>query len=602
MAIGTLIFGVSAAEMSAPARQKRAKARYYYLQSVSRDLTDTLSDAVFELQKRAYRSDPTYPEAASAYGMSRLQLDYELDPEEEEVIKEESLAMMRSLVNAYPQDYLITSYYAYVLKLLYEMEEEQRVREMIDRYHPERTENLLELARLALHSFNPTRCLFYLEEYEEREGPEPELVQKKIDVLLAVDDTIGARDEVERQIAAHPGDIEYASLRGDLAMRLEQPDSALYYYQQQAALDTTAIEPLLNMWMAVEALGDSIAYSDLTYKILLHDDVEVTTKVGILSTYLQSIIDANGSTTRGDHLFDVLNNQYPHDPEVRNLSARYSAAKGDLDHAIEELQYALDQDGSNLDYWGQLISYQIYGNKYKEGIESYTRAVEKVGDLPQLKRLYAVLLTESKEYHKAIDTYKEIFAAVAPDINPMDSLDTDKAELYGFEELVELMSTYMSLGNIYHELNENDSTFLCYDNAMKIYDQDPELLNNYAYFLALADKDLDKALEMSEKAVTKVPDNPAYLDTYAWILFLKEDYEKALEFMETSLKESVNWENITPDYYSHYGDILFFNGKTEEAVKAWQQALDDPDPNESLSEADRQLLRRKVAKKAYLKE
>ena len=44
------------------------------------------------------------------------------------------------------------------------------------------------------------------------------------------------------------------------------------------------------------------------------------------------------------------------------------------------------------------------------------------------------------------------------------------------------------------------------------------VLNNYAYFLALEERDLERALRMAERAVEHSANNPTFLDTQAWIL------------------------------------------------------------------------------------
>lgn len=53
------------------------------------------------------------------------------------------------------------------------------------------------------------------------------------------------------------------------------------------------------------------------------------------------------------------------------------------------------------------------------------------------------------------------------------------------------------------------------------------MLNNYAYYLALENMELEKALEMSARTLRDEPDELIYVDTYAWILFLLERYDEA---------------------------------------------------------------------------
>ena len=60
--------------------------------------------------------------------------------------------------------------------------------------------------------------------------------------------------------------------------------------------------------------------------------------------------------------------------------------------------------------------------------------------------------------------------------------------------------------------------------------------HNYAYFLSVDRKHLDKAEEMSYRTVKAEPENATYLDTYAWILFEKGKYTEARIYIDQALK------------------------------------------------------------------
>jgi Tfp pilus assembly protein PilF len=83
------------------------------------------------------------------------------------------------------------------------------------------------------------------------------------------------------------------------------------------------------------------------------------------------------------------------------------------------------------------------------------------------------------------------------------------------------------IGDTYHGAGKERLAYKTYEQALKL---DPEycpVLNNYAYFLSLRKCRLRKAEKMSLVTVTKEPDNPTYLDTYGWILFLRGKADKA---------------------------------------------------------------------------
>lgn len=145
-------------------------------------------------------------------------------------------------------------------------------------------------------------------------------------------------------------------------------------------------------------------------------------------------------------------------------------------------------------------------------------------------------------------------------------------------------------------MNRPEQAVSAYEKALQIDPDDPMILNNCAFFMAKADMDLPKAAEMSLKSVTAEPDNPVYLDTYAYILFRRHNYGDALTYMEKalSLADDPSAPDPSAEYYEHYGDILSQLGQTAKAVEMWKKAL-SMDPT-------REILKQKIKTKAYIDE
>jgi tetratricopeptide (TPR) repeat protein len=74
-----------------------------------------------------------------------------------------------------------------------------------------------------------------------------------------------------------------------------------------------------------------------------------------------------------------------------------------------------------------------------------------------------------------------------------------------------------------------------------------EALNGLAYAQALANNDLDDALDHINEALDLSPDNPAMLDTRGYLLYLTERYEPALADMNVAVREfEKSMEQILP--------------------------------------------------------
>ena len=113
-------------------------------------------------------------------------------------------------------------------------------------------------------------------------------------------------------------------------------------------------------------------------------------------------------------------------------------------------------------------------------------------------------------------------------------------------------------------------------------------MNNYAYFLALDNKELNRALEMSQATISMTPDDPTCIDTYAWVLFKLGRYEEAKAYAEKLLQ--VNSDMSAVEYH-HCGDIFAKCGDIGRAVECWTKAVELGDLSK--------VLRKKVKKRKY---
>lgn len=112
-----------------------------------------------------------------------------------------------------------------------------------------------------------------------------------------------------------------------------------------------------------------------------------------------------------------------------------------------------------------------------------------------------------------------------------------------------------------------------YYEALRIDPRNPMACNNLAYALAVKDASLDTAKTLAWRALQQQPTNAAYLDTYAWVLFRRGEYEKARTYVQQAIQLEGN-----ATHYEHLGDILERLGEYPDAVSAWQRSLElDPE-------------------------
>lgn len=148
----------------------------------------------------------------------------------------------------------------------------------------------------------------------------------------------------------------------------------------------------------------------------------------------------------------------------------------------------------------------------------------------------------------------------------------DEAAIAIYRSILEVSplegDAWSQMGFLYDRNRRTDSSDACYEKALKIDPRNPFVCNNYAYSLCLRGVDLQRALKLSQTSLEVEPENPAYLDTYAWILFTLKRYDQA----ETAAKSAIAFGgNAT--HYEHYGHILEAKGLTDQAVEAWKTSM-----------------------------
>ncbi|HBB26053.1 MAG TPA: hypothetical protein DCZ59_07270 [Bacteroidetes bacterium] len=152
----------------------------------------------------------------------------------------------------------------------------------------------------------------------------------------------------------------------------------------------------------------------------------------------------------------------------------------------------------------------------------------------------------------------------------------DEAAIAIYRSILEVSpiegDAWSQLGFLYDRNRRTDSSDACYEKALSIDPRNPFVCNNYAYSLCLRGTDLPRALQLSQISLEIEPENPAYLDTYAWILFHLKRYDQAEQAAKSAIAFGGN-----ATHYEHYGQILEAMGQTDAAVNAWRKALElDP--------------------------
>lgn len=151
------------------------------------------------------------------------------------------------------------------------------------------------------------------------------------------------------------------------------------------------------------------------------------------------------------------------------------------------------------------------------------------------------------------------------------AIDAGIARISAGSNPVDAAKLYTLRGDLFYSDGDMGKAFQSYEKALEYNPADNMTANNYAYFLSLDRRDLDKAEKLSRRTIEAEPMNATYLDTYAWILFAKKRYKEALEYIERAVMSD---DEPAADVMEHCGDIHYMNGDVEGAVRYWHEAVE----------------------------
>lgn len=412
------------------------------------------------------------------------------------------------------------------------------------RLFPEKEEVLWMLHDLYESKNDYANMVKVLDKIEVKEGKSEKLSMMKFGLFVQMNDEKRAFEEMEKLADEYPNDLRYQVVIGDLYLDAGKKEEALKQYKMVEAQDSTNMTLLLSMANFYHQEGDEARYQEYISKVLTHKDVDDVTRVRMLGVLVRENLDTHADSTYLLALFDKVLQEPQEHTDILELKVRYmDKKKMPVEDQKPILRRILEIDPEHDMARHMLLKYAVEENDHQSIVNICKPAVEYNADSPVFYFYMGVEYYLIDEKEKSMDALRSGLNRVE---NEMDEENRFKIRTH----------SYALLGDIYHQLGQDDKAFQAYDSCLIYNKNDAMVLNNYAYYLSLKKKDLQRAEEMSRLSNELEPDNATYLDTYAWVLFQQKRYDEAKQYMDkvVELMER-DGEEMSDDVQDHIKQI-----------------------------------------------
>jgi tetratricopeptide (TPR) repeat protein len=422
---------------------------------------------------------------------------------------------------------------------------------------PENVFILYSLARSYQELKSPDKAIVIYEKLTDVYGFDYDVLKRMFDIYLAKQNYPKCAEILTYLIKLDPYNTSLMLDLASMYTRLDREDDAKVIFENLSALnpsDKQIQAEIVKIYFRKNQIEKG--FSEFA-KIIGKESLTFLEKVQLGEMYFNMVAQDPKTADVVEYIFKYLNETNPD-----NWMPYYYLGQVDLlskknDEAALKFIKGITYADTSQEAYLQ-IGYALFTlEKYEQAKPVIEKGLELSPNDFRMNYSYALVLQRLGNLPNAIKYYENAHKIIPEELSVLSSL----ALAY----------------NSNKQYKESDAA---YDEALKLDPDNALILNNYAYNLSTRGQDLNKALEMSKRAVRKEPGNPSYLDTMGWIYFMLKDYKSAREYIERAV--AVNGSNSV--LLEHLGDVHNAMKDSQKAVYFWKKALELNKGNKQLED------------------
>lgn len=241
----------------------------------------------------------------------------------------------------------------------------------------------------------------------------------------------------------------------------------------------------------------------------------------------------------------------PNDATINNYMGVFLDAFDQQAEAVPYFQRAFELQPN--EYWYQYCLYLLQSKNQKQEKIAIRHLKQVAKDNPKDESVHTMLqkayihvgnYKAALQLQNQLDTimgYNAMSAMQRYRLNAM--MKNNKLAIYEVERYLDEdpdnMQFQLFRAQLYEETQQPPAKMaIAYEALLRFEPRNIMIMNNLAWALCLSGGDLDRAEQLSRTTIMAEPTNPVYLDTYAWILYTRGEYEDAYFYIQRAMENA----------------------------------------------------------------
>ncbi|HEX2934754.1 MAG TPA: tetratricopeptide repeat protein, partial [Bacteroidales bacterium] len=420
----------------------------------------------------------------------------------------------------------------------------------------------LNLALLHLQNKDPKKALKILNDVKRLYGNNEEIILALFNAYSSSGEHSSCIRLLEEAITQYPEDIRFLGLLAEYYVKLGDFARALPIYNQLLTLDPGNEKGLLSLIEYHRLAQNYNELQEISQRYIADSAYLYQNKIEVIANLIvdQKLLKEHGPFIH--QLIQTMDSLYKSDFRVQTLYSDFYLRTKNYPLAKEKLTYLVSNYKTTMPYWTQLIFVLGSLNENEQIVNYCDKAIATFGNNPFFYLYKGIALSQLKQRSIAIVVLQDGLKYTAKN-----------SEL--------LVQFYSYLAELFNEVADYTHSDAFFRKAIDLSPQNVHLLNNYSYYLAERNQQLDLASDYIKTCLKIEPSSYSYLDTYGWILYKVGKLKAALKVLESSLKAGGSKDKTI---LGHMAVVLYASGNKEEANKYYKLVTELGEPDNALKQ------------------